>query len=214
MRKFYLGLSLLFISSSLLAAPLQLNYSLFFGYMKTLYKLELDHVTTAFYLRDKNSGLPCLIKQATVVVDEKYDPIKFAQEGRLLPFFSDQHRKDGAFIEVELLKPQQCSLQVTLMAKESELENVSTQGLLLISAELESLLKKNAGMIGQYFLPEFKGVRLQLNEALSMQQIRALDKQIKTANNGDLLVSREWLIETNNKVLPYQLKRITPWLMN
>lgn len=213
MRKFYLGLSLLFICSSSLATPLQLNYSLFFGYMKTLYKLESEHVTTAFYLLDQNNGSPCLIKQANIVVDEKQEPIKFALEGRLLPFFSDQHRKDGAVIEVELLQPQQCSLQVTLMAKEIELNNLTVARLLLISRELESLLKKNAGMIGKYFLPEFKGVRLQLNESLSSQQSRVLDKQIKIASNGDLLVSREWL-EADNKVPSYQLKRITPWLVN
>lgn len=214
MKSFYLGFSLLLISSSLLASPLKLNYSLFFGYMKTLYKLELEHVTTAFYLRDINSGSACLIKQAIIVVDEQSDPITFAPEGRLLPFFSDQHRKDGAIINVELLEPQQCSLQVTLMAKETELDDLSISRLQLISFELDSLLKKNAGMIGKYFLPDFKGIRLQLNKPLSAKQIKQLEKQIKIAKNGDLLISREWLVETDNKALSYDVKRITPWLLN
>ncbi|MFT7373414.1 MAG: hypothetical protein ACI9T9_002114, partial [Oleiphilaceae bacterium] len=43
-------------TSSVLASPLKLNYSLFFGYIKTIYKLDYEYVTTAFYLQDKDSG--------------------------------------------------------------------------------------------------------------------------------------------------------------
>ncbi len=217
MGRFSLLLILSLSANSVFASPLKLNYSLFFGYMKTLYKLQYEHVTTAFYLVDKNSGSACLIKQAEIVVDQNREQIKFAQEGRLLPFFSDQHRKDGAMIEVELLAGQadyQCDLQVTLMAKESELDNLSLARLALISEQLEGVLKKNAGMVGKYFLPAFSGVRLQLAEPLTDVQLSRLDKQISVAENGDLLITNKMLESADiDKLVEFKVARITPWLV-
>lgn len=209
-------LVLLLTTSSVLAAPLKLNYSLFFGYMKTIYKLDYEYVTTAFYLQDKDSRNACLIKDAQIVVDQKREPITFTEEGQLLPFYSDQHRKDGAMIEVELLAGQesyQCDLQVTIMAKAAESVQLSDPKLALISAQLEGILKKNAGMIGKYFLPEFSGVRLQLSEKLSEQQLSALPRQVQFAQNGDLLISNAILnsgLTDNHLVL--NIDRITPWI--
>ncbi|WP_415226300.1 DUF2987 domain-containing protein [Psychromonas sp.] len=217
MIRISLLLILLLSAKSVFASPLTLNYSLFFGYMKTEYKLQYEHVTNAFYLRDKKTGAACLIKQALIVVDQKREPIKFEKEGRLLPFFSDQHRKDGAMIEVELLKGQtdfQCDLQVTLMAKELELDNLSLPRLALISEQLEGLLKKNAGMVGKYFLPTFSGVRLKLAEPLSALQLSALDKQIGIAENGDLLLANSFLKESKlDNLDEFKVARITPWLV-
>ncbi|ABM03225.1 hypothetical protein Ping_1408 [Psychromonas ingrahamii 37] len=203
-------------TSSVLASPLKLNYSLFFGYMKTIYKLDYEYVTTAFYLQDKDSGQACLIKNAQIVVDQKREPITFTTQGQLLPFYSQQHRKDGAMIEVELLAGQenyQCDLQVTLMAKEFESVQLSDPKLALISEQLEGILKKNAGMIGKYFLPTFSGVRLQLTEPLSKQQLSALPKQVNLSENGDLLISNVLLNSdlTDSTVL-LKIDRITPWI--
>jgi len=209
-------LILLLGATSVCALPLTLNYSLFFGYMKTEYKLQYDLVTTAFYLRDKKSGAVCLIKQAEIVVDQKREPIQFEKEGRLLPFFSEGHNKDGALIEVELLAGQadyQCDLQVTLMANELQLDNLSLPRLALISEQLEGLLKKNAGMIGQYFLPAFTGLRLQLAAPLTAGQLKVLDKRITVAKNGALLLANERLKGVAVEGLgELNVVRITPWL--
>jgi len=211
-----LFLVLLLTTNSVLASPLKLNYSLFFGYMKTNYKLDYEYVTTAFYLRDKDSGQACLIKNAQIVVDQKREPITFTEQGQLLPFYSDQHRKDGAMIEVELLAGQegyQCDLQVTIMAKAAESVQLSDPKLALISAQLEGILKKNAGMIGKYFLPEFSGIRLQLSEKLSEQQLSVLPEQVHFASNGDLLISNA-LLKTGltDSDLVLKIDRITPWI--
>ncbi|MFT7053025.1 MAG: hypothetical protein ACJAU1_000576, partial [Psychromonas sp.] len=72
---FFLVLLLTMTTNSVLATPLKLNYSLFFGYMKTIYKLDYEYVTTAFYLQDKDSQQACLIKNAQIVVDQKREPI-------------------------------------------------------------------------------------------------------------------------------------------
>jgi len=209
-------LVLLLTTSSVLATPLKLNYSLFFGYMKTNYKLDYEYVTTAFYLRDKDSGQACLIKNAQIVVDQKREPITFTEQGQLLPFYSDQHRKDGAMIEVELLAGQegyQCDLQVTIMAKAAESVQLSDPKLALISAQLEGILKKNAGMIGKYFLPEFSGIRLQLSEKLSEQQLSVLPEQVRFASNGDLLISNALLnAGLTDSDLVLEIDRITPWI--
>ncbi len=203
-------------TSSTFASTVKLDYSVFFGYMKTMYKLEYEHVTTAFYLLDKNSDELCLINNAQMVVDQKREAVAFKKQGRLLPFFSDQHRKDGAVIEVDLSAGQsasQCDLQVTLMAKESELNNLSFSRLALISEQLEGVLKKNAGMIGKYFLPDFSGVRLQLVEPLTATQTSLLDKQITTAEDGDLLLTNNYINSVDAKLLiAWNIKRITPWL--
>lgn len=211
-----LFLVLLLTTNSVLASSLKLDYSLFFGYMKTTYKLDYEYVTTAFYLQDKDSQQACLIKNAQIVVDQKRQPITFTAQGQLLPFYSDQHRKDGAVIEVELLAGQetyQCDLQVTIMARESELAQLSVSKLALISAQLEGILRKNAGMIGKYFLPAFSGIRLQLSERLSAQQLSALPRQVRFSQNGDLLISNAMLnaglTESN---LQLKIARITPWL--
>jgi hypothetical protein len=214
-------LLVLLTANSAFASSLKLDYSLFFGYMKTTYKLDYEYVTTAFYLQDKHSRQACLIKDAQIVVDQKRQPISFAGQGRLLPFYSDQHRKDGALIEVELLAGQeayQCDLQVTIMAKESELAQLSAAKLALISAQLEGTLKKNAGMIGKYFLPKFAGIRLQLSERLSEQQLSRFPEQVRFAENGDLLISNTLLhngLIDNNLIengLAQKVTRITPWL--
>lgn len=210
-------LFLLLSANSALATPLKLNYSLFFGYMKTLYKLQYDEVTTAFYLRDKHSGHACLIAKADMVVDEKREAIEFTQAGRLLPFFSDQHRKEGAMIEVELLSGQQdyqCDLQVTLMAKESKLEHLTGAKLALISEQLQGVLNKNAGMIGKYFLPTFMGVRLQLLTPLTKQQQNKLDSNLQWSENGELLLSHAFIETLNAELLvDFKVQRITPWLV-
>ena len=216
--RFVLLLILLLSVKSVFASPLTLNYDLFFGYMKTEYKLQYEYVSSAFYLRDKKRDAACLIKQAWIVVDQKRDPMEFAKEGRLLPFFSEQHRKDGAMIEVELLEGQadyQCSLQVTLMAKTAQLDNLSWPRLALISEQLEGLLKKNAGMVGKYFLPAFAGLRLQLAEPLSAAQLSVLDKQmIGGAENNALLLSNERLKGAELETLgELKVVRITPWLV-
>jgi len=209
-------LVLLLATNNVLATPLKLNYSLFFGYMKTIYKLDYEHVTTAFYLQDKDSQNACLIKNAQIVVDQKREPITFTEQGELLPFYSDQHRKDGAMIEVELLAGQesyQCDLQVTIMAKAAESVQLSDPKLALISAQLEGILKKNAGMIGKYFLPAFSGIRLQLSEKLSEQQLSALPAQVHFASNGDLLISNALLNSgLTDSDLVLKIDRITPWI--
>jgi len=209
-------LVLLLATNSVLASPLKLNYSLFFGYMKTIYKLDYEYVTTAFYLQDKHSQNACLIKNAQIVVDQKREPITFTAQGQLLPFYSDQHRKDGAMIEVELLPGQesyQCDLQVTIMAKAAESVQLSDPKLALISAQLEGILKKNAGMIGKYFLPAFSGIRLQLSEKLSEQQLSVLPRQVRFASNGDLLISNALLNSgLTDSELVLKIDRITPWI--
>ena len=216
MRAITLLLALSLSASNAFSADLKLNYSMFFGYMKTLYKLDYAHVTTAFYLVDKNTKQPCEIKNAEIVVDTKREQIDFDKNGQLRPFYSDEHRKDGAMIEVTLLNPNvnhQCDLNVTLMAKESELDTLSYPKMKVISMELEGVLRKNAGMIAKYFLPTFEGVRLQPEIALSMYETRLLDKQIKISITGDLLISNEFLNEiTEDKPFPIKIKRITPWI--
>lgn len=216
MRIFTLLLALSLTASNAFASDLKLNYSLFFGYMKTLYKLDYEHVTTAFYLVDKKTGQPCEISNAEMVVDAKREKINFDEIGRLRPFYSDQHRKDGAMIEVSLLKPavhQQCDLNVTLMAKQSELSQLSFSKMSLISTELEGVLRKNAGMIAKYFLPTFEGIRLAPVTTLTEAQIKQLDKRINIDAKGNLLITNEVLNNApQNSLLSFNVKRITPWI--
>ena len=216
MRGLTLFLALSLSIGNAFASDLKLNYSLFFGYMKTLYKLDYAHVTTAFYLVDKETKLPCRITNAEMVVDAKREKIDFDEIGRLRPFFSDQHRKDGAMIEVSLLTPavnQQCDLNVTLMAKESELNALSYAKMTLISAELEGVLRKNAGMIAKYFLPTFEGIRLAPMATLTEAQINQLDKRINIDAKGNVLITNEVLNSApQNSLLSFDVKRITPWI--
>jgi hypothetical protein len=210
MRTLILILSILF-SQNIMASTLKLNYSLFFGYMKTMYKLDYQHVTTAFYLVEQSSNNQCFIRQAEMVIDEKREKIKFEEEGQLMPFYSDQHRKDGAMIEVETVNNKACALQVTLMAKESELTKLSFQKLIIISTELEGVLRKNAGMIGKYFLPTYSGLRFKLETPLTPNS--ALPSGYTVASNGDILVSNETLSQTEeSKLLPFEVSRVTPWI--
>jgi hypothetical protein len=200
------------LSQNIMASTVKLNYSLFFGYMKTMYKLDYQHVTTAFYLVDQSSKNQCFIKQAEMVIDEKREKIEFEEEGQLMPFYSNQHRKDGAMIEVETVNNNACALQVTLMAKESELTKLSFQKLVIISTELEGVLRKNAGMIGKYFLPTYSGLRFKLATPLGADF--TLPDDYTFAPNGDLLVSNETLAQKEaNKLLPFKVSRVTPWIV-
>lgn len=210
MRILILFVTLIF-SQNLMASTLKLNYSLFFGYMKTMYKLDYQHVTTGFYLVEESSGEACLIEQAEMVVDQKREAIDFEKQGKLLPFYSDEHRKDGAMIEVRTVNNVACALQIRLMAKESELTKLSFQRLTAISTELEGVLRKNAGMIGKYFLPNYNGLRFKLVSPLASDY--TLQDGYRVAVNGDLLVSNEALTKTEgSQLLPFAVARISPWI--
>jgi len=211
MRITLLLLSLM-ISQNAFSSTLKLNYSLFFGYMKTMYKLDYQDVTTAFYLVDPITGENCVIEQAEIVVDNKREVINFQTQGRLLPFYSDQHRKDGAMIEVQTVHQQACALQVTLMAKESHLDALTFEKLVSISEQLEGVLRKNAGMIGKYFLPTYQGLRFKLAESIDPSS--QLDLGYQLASNGDLLITNEVLqtLDSSN-TLSYEVLRITPWIV-
>lgn len=211
MRITLLLLSLL-VSQSVYSSTLKLNYSLFFGYMKTMYKLDYQDVTTAFYLVEPTTGEQCVIDQAEIVVDNKKEQIDFQPQGRLLPFYSDQHRKDGAMIEVETVLEQACALQVTLMAKESLLNALTFEKLNAISEQLEGVLRKNAGMIGKYFLPTYQGLRFKL--AYPIDENIALSEGYQLADNGDLLISNEALQAVDaSQTFSYKVLRITPWIL-
>ncbi len=210
MRILILVLSVL-ISQNVMASPLKLNYSLFFGYMKTMYKLDYQYVATSFYLVEPSTGKQCFIKQAEIVVDDKREPVEFEKQGKLMPFYSDQHRKDGAMIEVQTVNNEACALQVTLMAKESELSALPFEKLVNISIELEGVLRKNAGMVGKYFLPEFSGLRFKLVTPLSADVV--LPNGYQLASNGDVLVGNKILSTTDlSKEFPFAVARITPWI--
>ena len=202
----------LLISSNLHATTLKLNYSLFFGYMKTLYKLDYQHVTTAFYLVEPTTGGDCAIEQAEIVVDNKREKIDFQAQGRLLPFYSDDHRKDGAMIEVKTVTDMACALQVTPMVKEAQLNALNYAQLTSMTEQLEGVLRKNAGMIGKYFLPTYQGLRFKLAEPL--EQSLQVENGYLLASNGDLLISNAQLQAVPaNKLLPYKVLRITPWIV-
>lgn len=211
MRITLLLLSLI-VSQNAFASTLKLNYSLFFGYMKTMYKLDYQDVTTAFYLIDPTTKESCTIEQADIVVDNKREPIDFQPQGRLMPFYSDQHRKDGAMIEVQTLVQKSCALQVTLMARESHLNALTFGKLTSISDQLEGVLRKNAGMIGKYFLPTYQGLRFKLVEPITPSE--QLDAGYELATNGDLLITNQVLQSMDsNEMLHYKVLRITPWII-
>lgn len=217
MRLLFVVTLMLFASFSQ-ASTIKLNYSVFFSYMKTMYKLDYPYVTTAFYLVDSDNQNLCHINNAEIVVEEVNEPILFQPEGRLLPFYSDQHRQDGAVLVVDLDDGKtlsSCNLQITVMAKERELANLNEQKLVAIAEQLEGVLKKNAGMIGKYFLPEFAGVRLTPTSPLTESQLIALGDQVSKASNGDLLLKKD-AFNIINKIneLNLLLKRITPWMVN
>lgn len=209
MRILILLISLAF-THTVTANTLKLNYSLFFGYMKTMYKLDLQHVTTAFYLVDPSSNGVCEINKVEAVVDEQRDPIEFEKNGRLFPFYSNEHRKDGAMIEVETVAHKACALQVTLMAKKATLNNISFGKLALITTELEAVLHKNAGMIGKYFLPSYEGLRFKLANPIKQT---TLPVGYSLAKNGDLLISNDAIKSAkSSQILAYKAVRITPWI--
>lgn len=217
MRLLFIVTLVLFASFSQ-ASTIKLNYSVFFSYMKTMYKLDYPYVTTAFYLVDSDNQSLCHINNAKIVVENVNEPILFQPEGRLLPFYSDQHRQDGAVLVVDLDDGKtlsSCNLQITVMAKERELANLNEQKLVAIAEQLEGVLKKNAGMIGKYFLPEFAGVRLTPTSPLTESQLKALGNQVSMASNGDLLLKKDAFIIINKiNELNLLLKRITPWMVN
>ena len=200
------------------ASTVKLNYGVLFSYMKTMYKLDYPYVTTAFYLVNKDNHQLCQINNAQIQVDDVLQPILFMPEGQLLPFYSDQHRQDGAVLVIDINDNKQvsdCNLQITVMGKASELSSLDQQKLTAMSDQLQGVLKKNAGMIGRHFLPEYAGVRLQLSDPLSQEQINTLDGKIDVASNGDLLLKTDsFSIINKMNELELKLIRITPWMLN
>jgi len=204
---------LLSLSSFSQASTITLNYDIFFSHMKTIYKLNYQYVTTAFYLVDRENKNKCDITRAQIRVENNFEPILFQPSGRLLPFYSDKHRKDGAVLVVDINDGKMlssCDLQVSLMAKERELSSLTTDKLNIISEQLEGVLKKNAGMIGKYFLPTFAGVRLQLSQPVDSLQLTGFNLDSSQA----ILLSNNELDKINQiNELGLNIIRITPWLL-
>lgn len=211
-------LTLLMLPMLSQASTIKLDYSVFFGYMKSMYKLDYQHVTTAFYLVERADNSLCPIKNARIVVENNVEPIQFERAGRLLPFYSDSHRKDGAslFVDIDDNKTiSSCDLQITVMAKGRELATLSPQKLAIISEQLEGVLKQNAGMIGKYFLPKFAGIRLQFSAPLTEQQISDFGSELTLVKNGDLLIRNSQIANiTFQNDLALSVRRITPWMLN
>lgn len=213
MRALFL-LVMIFTLNNAFATPLKLNYSLFFGYMKTTLQLHHQYVTTAFYLRDIKHGHDCKIEKAYMAVDNRHKDIHFTESGQLLPFFSDQWRKDGAMIEVILKeKEEQCALVVMIKTKKNAINDLDNATLKVIRSQLKSTYQKNAGMIGQYFVPEFLGVRLQLNSPINKQQIKRLGPEIQIAKDGSLLLTNKYIAQiVASKKLDIDVRDIMPWI--
>ncbi|TEW54349.1 DUF2987 domain-containing protein [Psychromonas sp. RZ22] len=211
-------ITLILSSSFAQASTIKLNYSVFFGYMKTMYKLDYQYVTTAFYLVDRNDKNLCAINNAQMQVERRFEPILFEPEGRLLPYYSDQDRKDGGMLVVDIndgKNVSSCDLQITVMAKERELADLNEQKLILISEQLEGVLKKNAGMIGKYFLPTYAGVRLQLSDTLNASQRTALGDLVSPINDKQILLHNDNLAVINKiNELNLTVVRITPWMLS
>jgi len=218
MRRLVLAILLSSLTSLSQASTIKLNYSVFFNYMKTMYKLDYPYVTTAFYLIDRESKALCTITNAQMLVENVREPILFESAGRLLPFYSDKHRKDGGMLEVDIDDNKiisSCDLQITVMAKQSELFNLNEQKLVAINEQLEGVIKKNAGMIGKYFLPTFAGLRLQFSDPVAASINASLSKHVKFAANGDLLLSKYDFAKIKQiNELKLSVVRITPWMLN
>ena len=223
MRRLVLAILLSSLTSLSQASTIKLNYSVFFSYMKTMYKLDYPYVTTAFYLIDRESKALCKIANAEMVVENVREPILFESAGRLLPFYSDKHRKDGGMLEVDIDDNKtlsSCDLQITVMAKESELFNLNEQKLAAINEQLEGVIKKNAGMIGKHFLPTFAGLRLQFLDPIAASMNTSLSsdvesRDVKFAANGDLLLSKDDFSKIKEiNELKLSVVRITPWMLN
>lgn len=216
--RFLFLLSIILCSSLSQASTINLSYSIFFNYMKTMYKLDYEYVSTAFYLIDRNDNSLCNIDSAHLVVEANADPILFERAGRLHPFYSDQHRKDGGVIVVKIDDLQSistCDLNITVMAKERELSSLNEKKIRIISEQLEGVLTKNAGMIGRYFLPTFAGLRLQLTTPLAEAQLSSLGEGVKIAANGELLLDNDAL-HLITAIMAYNptVVRITPWMQS
>ena len=210
-----LVIALLLLSPFSQASTVKLNYSVFFGYMKTMYKLDSEYVTTAFYLVDHLDKSQCTINNAQIQVDDHLEPILFESNGRLLPFYSDQHRKDGGVLVIDIDDNKtlsSCDLQITVMAKEKELDQLTPTKLTAINEQLTGVLKKNAGMIGKYFLPSFSGLRLQLADPLTKEQAAALSKLTMASDKQLLLNNNDFEEITKINELDINIVRITPWL--
>lgn len=208
----------LLLASTAQASTVKLNYAVLYGHMKTMHKLNYPDVTTAFYLSDSQKQQTCTIKDAQIVVENKREPILFTQTGRLTPFYSDQYRKDGALLVVDIDDSAQalnCHLQVVVMAKESRLSALNEQKLYKINEQLQGVVKKNAGMVGKHFLPAFAGVRIHFTKSLSNQQLSALSSLVSEIKGQSVLVTPEQFASIAKiNELNLSIKRITPWMAN
>jgi hypothetical protein len=182
-----------------------------------MYKLDYQYVTTAFYLVDRKDKGLCTIKKARMQVENNQEPILFESAGRLLPFYSEQHQKDGAVLVIDIDDANtvsSCDLQIAIMAKESELDQLNTSKLSVIAEQLNNVLNKNAGMIGKYFLPTFSGLRFYFATPLNETQLQSLGETAHTGISASELLVENGKFDIINKIneLNLSIIRITPWL--
>ena len=209
--------SLLIVPVLCAAAPsLDLQYSTFYSQMKTFAKGEFGDARLGFYLTDPQNGQRCGLVAARVSTQDKEVAGEVTIDSELRLPFDDDLNLDKAIVVVGLTEAHAaCDLSVQVMADAPATPEVPLAELVSRQQQMQRLLDKMAGMVGQYFLPKMEGVRISMvAPAGTAYLVEGARQEAVSWQQGQLLLSNAQLkgFAQGKLQLQGEILRLTPWL--
>ncbi|MCS3459157.1 DUF2987 domain-containing protein [Aeromonas sp. BIGb0445] len=206
------------LPAPLLAQSLVLDYGTFYGHMKTERKADFGLARLGFYLRDSETGQPCLAQSVRIHSDNRDRPAEVAADGGLTLPFDEQVYLDKGKVLLEMDAPhERCDLSVQVMAslKPDSEGRVALSEIAAAQRDMQALLDKMAGMVGKHFLPEVAGVRVSLAPVSGTAYLdKGSEQLVLPWKEGSLLLGNAQLSAFEGGTLQPngELIRLTPWL--
>ncbi|MBL0547732.1 DUF2987 domain-containing protein [Aeromonas caviae] len=195
---------------------LELDYGTFYSQMKTFAKGEFGHARLGFYLASQQNGRRCGLTSARVSTPDRDVPAEVTVDGELRLPYDDDLNLDKAIVVVGLTEAHAaCDLSVQVMADAPATPEVPLAELVSRQQQMQRLLDKMAGMVGQYFLPKMEGVRISMvAPAGTAYLVEGARQEAVSWQQGQLLLSNAQLkgFAQGKLQLQGEILRLTPWL--
>lgn len=201
------------VTSTAAAVESKVSYGDFYKRLAVVEKESLKKVAPAFYLLKLDSSGPCLLSQVHLETNSQRVDVVQESTGELHIPFDAQLKQDKAELVMDFPSEPNCAMSIQTKLVQPLTELTSVDSLSEVANELNLLVRGHAGFWGKMFLPDFKGISLQL--VAGSNEISIMDT-VFVANNNQVKLSNEWLANNIGKPLnlPSQVIDIKPWLEN
>lgn len=199
-------LSSLFFSSAVVAETLEVEYASFYSHVKKLDDPDTNALRFAFGFWHIHQARLCHVSDAKIVTQKQQLPLVVENNGRFTVPLDKILKMARATVKIELAdQANQCDMSVQLETLPSYLKaDYSNSELLMLLAQYQTFFNDIGGFLS-FMMPSVQGLTVQL------ETTNGLSNDLKALLNeqGDLLLSNEWIKQGNTLKLSNKPLRIT-----